>query len=155
MIKPALTKGKKELSDKKEMIIMRCLIVVFLVISVVLAFNKNASISTLMSYSWGGLAGAFLGPFMFALFSDKITKTAVYVSFIVGIGITLFHMFVFSLFPDTMPELVKWAGGLRFKLDSPVNIGAVSMIISIVITPLVSLFTKSNAIPVSAVADNA
>lgn len=42
----------KHHSEKKEVIIMRVLIAAFLLISVLIAFNKNASISTLMSYSW-------------------------------------------------------------------------------------------------------
>ena len=84
---------------------MRVLIAVFLVISVLLAFNKNASISTLMSYSWGALAGAFLGPFMYGLFSKKVTKPAVWCSFILGIGLTLVHMFLFGF--GWNPELSK------------------------------------------------
>ena len=108
LIKPNL----KKCSDKKEMLIMRVLIAVFLVISVLLAFNKNASISTLMSYSWGALAGAFLGPFMYGLFSKKITKPAVWTSFILGIGLTLVHMFLFGFGWD--PELSKPAAESGF-----------------------------------------
>ena len=108
LIKPNL----KKCSDKKEMLIMRVLIAVFLVISVLLAFNKNASISTLMSYSWGALAGAFLGPFMYGLFSKKITKPAVWTSFILGIGLTLVHMFLFGFGWD--PELSKAAAESGF-----------------------------------------
>ena len=39
---------------------MRILIAVFLIISVVIALNKNNYISTLMSISLGALAGSFL-----------------------------------------------------------------------------------------------
>ncbi len=130
----------KERSDKKEIVIMRVLIAVFLVISVVIAFNKNASISTLMSYSWGALAGAFLGPFMFGLFSKKITKPAVWTSFILGIGLTLVHMFLFGF--GLFPELTKTAASFKLNLASPINAGAIAMIISIVVVPVVSMFTK-------------
>lgn len=41
----------KNCSEKKEVIIIRVLIAAFLIISVLIAFHKNASISTLMSYS--------------------------------------------------------------------------------------------------------
>lgn len=135
-IKPRM----KENNDKKEVIIMRVLIAVFLVISVIIAFNKNASISTLMSYSWGALAGAFLGPFMFGLFSKKITKPAVWTSFILGIGFTVGHMILFGF--GWFPELAKTASSFKLNLASPINAGAIAMIVSIIIVPLVSTFTK-------------
>ena len=131
----------KNMSEKKEVIIMRVLIAVFLIVSVVIAFNKNASISTLMSYSWGALAGAFLGPFMIGLFSKKATKVSVWVSFITGIGLTVAHMVLFGF--GFFPELTKSAASLPFNLASPINAGAVTMVLSIIIVPIVSIFTKS------------
>lgn len=136
-IKPKMKKH----DEKKEIIIMRVLIAVFLIISVIIAFNKNASISTLMSYSWGALAGAFLGPFMFGLFSKKISKPAVWTSFILGIGITVGHMILFGF--GLFPELTKQAASFKLNLASPINIGAIAMILSIIVVPLVSLFTKA------------
>lgn len=131
----------KQENEKQEMLIMRVLIAVFLLISVVIAFNKNASITTLMSYSWGALAGAFLGPFMMGLFSKKVTKAAVWTSFILGIGLTVLHMFFigFGLFPE-LKAIV--AGLCPLNLASPINLGAIVMILSIVIVPVVSAFTK-------------
>lgn len=130
----------KKCSEKKEMVIMRVLIAVFLLISVLIAFNKNASISTLMSYSWGALAGAFLGPFLYGLFSKKITKAAVWTSFGTGIGLTLVHMFLFGF--GWFPELTKAAASFALNLASPINAGAIAMLLSLIIVPLVSTFTK-------------
>ncbi|MBQ8686951.1 MAG: sodium/solute symporter [Ruminococcus sp.] len=136
-VKPRM---KKE-NEKQEMLIMRILIAVFLVISVVIAFNKNASITTLMSYSWGALAGGFLGPYMWGLFSKKVTKAAVWTSFVLGIGLTCAHMFLigFGLFPELKAAV---AGFCPLNLASPINLGAIVMILSIVIVPIVSMFTK-------------
>ncbi len=134
-IKPKM----KKINDKKEVIIMRALIAVFLIISVIIAFNKNASISTLMSYSWGALAGSFLGPFLFGLFSKKTTKASVWVSFVTGVGLTMAHMVLFGL--GLFPELTKSAASLPLNLASPINAGAISMILSIIIVPVVSMFT--------------
>ncbi len=136
-IKPRL----KSSNDKQEIRIMRVLIAVFLVISVLIAFNKNASITTLMSYSWGALAGAFLGPYMVGLFSKKVTKAACWTSFVLGIGLTVAHMvlFGFGFFPELKAEV---AAMCPLNLASPLNLGAAVMILSIIIVPVVSAFTK-------------
>ncbi|MDR0904015.1 MAG: sodium:solute symporter family protein [Ruminococcus sp.] len=137
LIKPNVKKG---LTDKKQILIMRILIAVFLLVSVVIALNPNTYITTLMSISWGALAGAFLAPFMYGLFSKKITRVAVWVSFALGVGITLVHMFIFSL--GFFPELTKAAASLPLNLASPINAGAGAMVITLIVTPIVSRFTK-------------
>ena len=57
----------KKMDEKRQVFIMRCLIVVFIAISVVLAIIQYKSsvtfIAQLMGVSWGALAGAFLAPF--------------------------------------------------------------------------------------------
>ncbi len=138
LIKPRM----KNSSEKQEMLIMRVLIAVFLIISVFVAFNKNASIATLMSYSWGALAGSFLGPFLWGLFSKRTTKAAVWTSFVLGVGLTIGHMLIFSFFPQSFPELISAAKSLPLNLASPINAGALLMLLSIVIVPIVSRFTK-------------
>lgn len=132
MIKPFMKKG---MDEKKQVLVMRILIAVFLIISVIIALNKNTYISTLMSISWGALAGSFLAPYLYGLFSKKITKPAVWVSFASGVGITVAHMFIFTF---------GGAGGtfLGFSLSSPINAGAFAMLFGLIIVPIISLFTK-------------
>lgn len=137
MIKPF----KKDFNDKKQVFYMRVLIVIFLGFSVILAMNKNAYITTLMSISWGALAGSFLAPFMWGLFMKKISKVAVSVCFVWGIGVTIIHTVLFSM--GWFPEVVEKVAGLGWKLNimSPLNCGAFTMLSSLIICPLVSLFT--------------
>lgn len=141
LIKPHV----KDFSDKKQMTVMRIFIGVFLLISVIIACNKNASISTLMSYSWGALSGAFLGPFLYGLFMKKATKTACWTSFCTGIGISVIHMLLFSMnisaFDGLKQSVIDM--GLKINLLSPINAGAFAMIISLIIVPVVSSFTKA------------
>ena len=137
LIKPF---SKKEITDKKQVLIMRVLIAVFLLVSVIIALNPNAYITTLMSISWGALAGAFLAPFMYGLFSKKITNAAVWASFITGVGITVIHMFIFSL--GFFPQATAAAASLKLNMASPINAGAIAMIVGLIIVPLVSAFTK-------------
>ena len=131
LIKPMM-KGK--LDEKKQLIVLRAFIAVFLVISVIIALNKNALISDLMGYSWGALAGAFLAPFLYGLLWKKTTKASVWVSFVFGIGVTVLHLILGSM---------KMLSGtfLGFTIASPVNLGAFTMICSLIIVPVVSLIT--------------
>lgn len=142
MILPFMKKrGKKDVSEKKQVLIMRIFIAAFILLSVIIALNKNTYITTLMSISWGALAGAFLAPFLYGLFSRKITKIACWVSFISGVGITVVTMFLFNL--GLFPELTAAAASLPLNLASPINWGAIAMIAGLVLVPLVSLFTKN------------
>lgn len=112
----------KDLSEKKQLLLMRVLIVFFIVISVVLALNPPTFIAQLMGISWGALAGAFLAPFLYGLFWKGTTRIGVWSSFIVGVGITVLNMF------------------LHF-IESPINAGAAAMIAGLVVVPIVSLLT--------------
>lgn len=112
----------KDMKEKTQLFIMRILIAFFIIVSVILALNPPTFIAQLMGISWGALAGAFLAPFMYGLYSKKITKASVWASYIVGIGITVSNMFI------------------KF-IASPINAGAVSMIAGLIVVPVVSAFT--------------
>ncbi len=120
----------KNMSEKKQVLVLRVLIVVFIVISAVIALNKDSLgfIADMMGISWGALAGAFLAPFLFGLYWKKATKASVWVSFIFGAGLMIANM----LFGAAFPVVLK----------SPVNCGAIAMLGGLVLVPIVSLFTK-------------
>lgn len=112
----------KDMKEKTQMIVMRVLIAFFIILSVVIALNPPTFIAQLMGISWGALAGAFLAPFMYGLYSKKVTKASVWASFAVGVGLTVSNMF--------------------FKfIASPINAGAIAMVASLIVVPLVSLIT--------------
>ena len=121
----------KDMDEKKQVLIMRLLIVVFIAISVIIAavqYKSNVTfIAQLMGVSWGALAGAFLAPFLYGLYWKRTTKSACYVSFTFGAGFMLLNM----LFRSSFPELLR----------SPINAGAFAMLAGLVIVPVVSLFT--------------
>lgn len=120
----------KNMSEKKQVFIMRVLIVVFIVISAVIALNKDklSAIADMMGISWGALAGAFLAPFLYGLYWKKATKASVWVSFIFGAGIMILNMLARPMFPVIM--------------QSPINCGVIAMLGGLVIVPVVSVFTK-------------
>ena len=79
-----LLKGRfiQEMDEKKQVFVMRCLIVVFVAISVVLAIIQYKSsvtfIAQLMGVSWGALAGAFLAPFLYGLYWKGASRAGVW-----------------------------------------------------------------------------
>ena len=129
-IDPVILKGKED--EKKNLLIIRIFIAVFILISAVIAivqYKLNVTfIAQLMGLSWGALAGAFLAPFLYSLYWKGVTKAACLVSFLWGSLLMLANMFFKSAFPAF--------------LQSPINCGAFAMLSGLVIVPVVSLFTK-------------
>ncbi len=121
----------KDMDEKRQVFIMRCLIVVFVAISVVIAivqYRSNVTfIAQLMGVSWGALAGAFLAPFLYGLYWKGTTRIACWCSFLFSTVVMLANMFVRSSFPTL--------------LQSPINAGAFCMIAGLIIVPVVSLIT--------------
>lgn len=126
----------KKMNDFEAVFVMRCFIVVFVLISMVIAIvqykHAISFIAQLMGVSWGALAGSFLAPFLYGLYWKKTTKAACWVSFLFGSGIMVLN-------------LISTATGSFFfpsVLQSSINCGAFAMLSGLVIVPVVSLFTK-------------
>lgn len=112
----------QDMSEKKQIRVMRILVVFFIVVSVLLAWNPPTFIAQLMGISWGALAGAFLAPFLYGLYWKRVTKAAVWASFAAGVGITVSNMVI-------------------GYIESPINAGAFAMAAGLVVVPVVSLLT--------------
>ena len=121
----------KDMDEKKQVLIMRSLIVVFIAISVIIAIVQYKSnitfIAQLMGVSWGALAGAFLAPFLYGLYWKGASRVSVWCSFIFSTVVMLANMLVRGSFPTL--------------LQSPINAGAFCMIAGLIIVPVISAFT--------------
>ena len=121
------------MSQKREVLVIRAFVVVFIAISAVLAIMQHKSsvtfIAQLMGISWGALAGSFLAPFLYSLYWKGTTKAACWASFAFGSGLMIVNML--------------WRPALPAILRSPINSGAVAMLAGFVIVPLVSVLTKA------------
>ncbi len=123
-----LIKGNiaKTMDEKKQLLSIRIFIAIFIVLSAAIAIFQYQSASTfiaqLMGISWGALAGAFLAPFMYGLYSKRITPASVWVSFAIGVGLTVSNMFIGFI-------------------ASPINAGAAAMVLGLIAVPIVSLLT--------------
>ncbi len=133
--------SKKEMTEKKKMLIMRVFIVIFIAISAVIAIkqasNKSLFIAQMMGVSWGALAGAFLAPFLYGLYSKNTTRTAVIASFIFGVGLEIVQLFV-SLGVFSISQIPV----LSFVFTNSLYSGVFAMIGGLIIVPIISLFTQ-------------
>lgn len=118
-------------NEKRNLILIRVFIAVFILISAVIAviqYKLNVTfIAQLMGLSWGALAGSFLAPFLYSLYWKRTTKTSCIVCFIWGSILMLCNMFFRSAFPSF--------------LQSPINCGAFAMVVGLILVPVVSLVT--------------
>ena len=121
----------KKMDDKKQVLYIRVLVLVFIAISAVIALVQYKSsvtfIAQLMGISWGALAGSFLAPFLYSLYWKRTTKASCWVCFIFGSVLMIVDMLV----PSILPAIMR----------SPINCGAIAMLSGLVIVPVVSLFT--------------
>ena len=133
----------KNMSDKKQLIIIRSLIVVFIAISATIAVFQYLSkgsviwIAQLMGISWGALAGSFLAPFLLGLFWKRATKIAVWCNFAFSVLLmstnVIMNVFFNDIFKLYFPKI----------LQSSINAGAFTMLMGFIIVPVVSLLTKA------------
>ena len=142
MIKGYVIKEEK-FTERKQMVIMRIFLAIFIAISAVIAIIQKlynvSTIAQLMGVSWGALAGAFLAPFLYGLYSKKITKSSVWASFIIGVTISIFSL-VMSITKGTFMT-VTFSSGETLNFANAVVMGAIAMIAGLIIVPLVSLCT--------------
>ena len=124
--------SKKEIPAKKQMLLTRLLCLAFVACSFIFATQNIPIIVSLMSFSWGIVSGCFIGPYIWGLFSKKITKIGAFAGIVSGLltvgGATLVITITdsFSVAASKSPEM-----------------GVAAMAISFIIVPVVSLITKN------------
>lgn len=119
------TLASKKVSPKGIVLIMRLLCVAFVACSLLLALVPNPIVS-LMSLSWGAVAGSLLAPYLYGLYWKKTTKAGVWAGIATALGTTL-------------------VGALYAGLSSPLItvFSAASIVAPIVVVPAVSLVSAA------------
>ncbi len=112
---------KKDMKDASMTMMMRLMSAVFIVLSVVLAYLNIDSIVMILGISWGALGSFFLGPFIWGLYSKKVTRAGAIAS---GTG-------------GLLVCLILYAAGI----PSP-QAGTIGMFTSLALNPVVSLLTQ-------------
>jgi len=122
----------KKFSDKSQLLTIRVLVIVFITIASIIATIQYQGgitfIAQLMGISWGALAGSFLAPFLYSLYWKRTTNASIWACFIFSTTVMVANIF----FRNSFPTL----------LQSPINAGAFTMLMGLVIVPVVSLLTK-------------
>jgi SSS family solute:Na+ symporter len=114
------------ISPKRSLLMMRVVAAVFIALSFFIASNELAVIVTLMSLSWGAVAGAFLAPFVYGLFWRSSTRAGALAGMLTGLGVAL--LWGGYLVITDQQELIPVAA-------------SVAMMVPFLVVPVVSLFT--------------
>jgi len=116
--------------------LMRVMSILFVLVSYLVAVIPTA-IVTLMAFSWGAVAGSFIGPYIWGLYSRKITRIGAYCGMFSGL-LTVIGGALIAGLTSSLATATSWAPRLA----------VLAMIVSLLITPLASLATqKSQPIP--------
>ena len=115
--------------EKRTHALLRGMCVLFIALSLAVTIFR-IPIVDLMSYSWGIIAGAFLGPYIWGLFYPKTTREGAWAGLLLGAGGSL------------VMTILALAGIEGFVGHAPM-IGVIGMLISLVAVPIVSLCTAS------------
>ena len=132
---------KKSLGEKDQLRLMRGFILVFIAVSALIAIRQAKSrslfIAQMMGVSWGALAGAFLAPFLYGLYSKGTTKLSAAVCFSWGVGLETVQLLV-SL------KLINVSGSplLSFVFNNSIYSGVIAMVGGLVLVPVADLFSK-------------
>ena len=123
--------SKKQISAKKQITPTRVLCLAFVACSFIFATQNIPIIVSLMSFSWGIVSGCFIGPYLWGLFSKKITKIGAFAGILSGLltvgGATL---------------VISITSGFSAAAAKSPEMGVCAMAVSMVVVPVVSLLTK-------------
>ncbi|MHC1723216.1 MAG: sodium:solute symporter [Aminipila sp.] len=122
---------KPDIKDKHQMVVMRLLCVLFIGLSYIFATINISFIVNLMSFSWGVVAGSFVGPFIWGIYSTKVTKAGAWAGLLSGVIVV----------GGAMAYYCSTIGFAEAKTLAP-QMGVAAMIVSVISVPVVSKFTK-------------
>ena len=126
--------SKKEIPATKQMTLTRILCLAFVACSFIFATQNIPIIVSLMSFSWGIVSGCFIGPYIWGLFSKRITKIGAYAGIISGLVTVGSATLVISL-----------TSGFSAAAAKSPEMGVCAMAISMIVVPLISLITKNKS----------
>lgn len=111
----------KNTSDARLTSLMRIASVLFIMISVILAFFRPSTIVAVLGISWGAIGAVFLGPFLWGLLTKRANRTGAVTASVLGLCVCL--------------------GMYAAGRPSPES-GTIGMMVSLVTVPIAGLFER-------------
>ena len=112
---------RQNTSDRTLTRLMRSFSSIFILLSVVFAYFKPATIVAILAISWGAIGSVFLGPFVWGLFTKRVNKLGAITSAVLGLGTCV----VLYVAGRSSPEA-----------------GTIGMMVSLAANPVFSLFRR-------------
>lgn len=131
---------KKNYNSKNQMVLTRILCFLFVALSYIFATTNITVIVNIMSFSWGIVSGCFIGPYIWGIYSKKITKAGAAAGMICG----FMTVFVSTVILTVMSFADAGTFGEAFKIAAAKapEMGVAAMAVSVVVVPIVSVFTR-------------
>jgi len=126
-----------DVSPKNSLRVMRILSGIFVIISYFIAKYKIAIIVTLMSLSWGAIAGSFMAVYLYGLYWKRATRISAWFGILSGLSVVIISFAILGL--------------NGYDKNAPI-IACLAMIVPFFVIPIVSLFTKP---PIQEIIDRA
>lgn len=117
---------RKNTDDRALTRLMRAFSALFIILSVVFAYFRPATIVAILAISWGAIGSVFLGPFVWGIFTKRVNKLGATASAVLGLGTCI----------------VLYATG-----SSSPEAGTIGMIVSLAVNPLFSLLRPGDTVP--------
>ncbi|MBO7761672.1 MAG: sodium:solute symporter family protein [Clostridia bacterium] len=122
---------KTGMTPKGQMLLTRLLCLAFVAASFLFATQNIPIIVNLMSFSWGIVSGCFIGPYIWGLFSRRITRLGAYAGIVTGLltvgGATL---------------VISLRSGFAAAAAASPEMGVCAMALSFAAVPLFSLIGR-------------
>lgn len=131
---------KKNYNPENQMLLTRVLCLLFVALSYIFATQNITIIVNIMSFSWGIVSGCFIGPYIWGIYSKKITKAGAWAGMLCGfltVAVTTIVITMVNMSGD-----VAFGAAFKIAASKAPEMGVAAMAVSAVVTPVVSLFTK-------------
>lgn len=135
---------KKKAPESNLNIMIRVLCLVFVAISAVLAIVEVDAIVSMMSLSWGAIAGCFVGPYVYGLYSRRANKAGAYASIVTSLLLTFALIIGIGYFVQRSAGADPTFGeAFKAGIGQSPFIGVVTMASSMIVTPAVNFVFRN------------
>ena len=122
---------KPDIKPARQLIFTRVLCMLFIALYFIFATMNISFIVNLMSFSWGIVAGSFIGPFLWGLYGRRVSRAGAWAGLLSGITVV----------GGALIWLSSSIGFEAAKSFVP-QMGVSAMAVSLAAVPVVSAFTK-------------